>query len=191
MSRRVLFAVLVLLGTSGRATAHHRRRAPSNLVLKDRGAPSSNLGAKVDSQTVIALAPLAKASTFVDRPTARVENDLMLFQPTLVGVAPSARARTPELFASGPVKKETRFYTPAKVTDDLEVRREHDRVLLFRGPQPQGASVGLGLAMFGAMTLLSAHAPRSLRIVFDGPVHLGPAVFDGGGMGAGIAGRGF
>ena len=45
------------------------------------------------------------------------------------------------------------------------------------------------LAMFGVATVLSAHAPRPFRILFDGPVHLGPAIFDGGGMGAGIAGK--
>jgi hypothetical protein len=39
------------------------------------------------------------------------------------------------------------------------------------------------------MTVLSAHAPRPFRVIFDGPVHVGPAIFDGGGMGAGIAGR--
>jgi hypothetical protein len=45
--------------------------------------------------------------------------------------------------------------------------------------------------MFTAATILSAHAPRPLRVLFDGPVHFGPAIFDGGGMGAGIAGRGW
>ena len=68
---------------------------------------------------------------------------------------------------------------------------ERDRLVLFRGPQHQGATFALGMAMFGATTILSAHVPRPLRVIFDGPVHLGPAIFDGGGMGAGIAGRAF
>src|SRR5437868_481389 len=68
--------------------------------------------------------------------------------------------------------------------------RDRDRLLLFRGTQPQGSSIAIGVGMFAAATLGSAHAPRFLRVVFDGPVHLGPAIFDGGGMGAGVAGRG-
>jgi hypothetical protein len=118
-----------------------------------------------------------------------VENDLMLFKPTLVGIAPMGRGRNAELFGTVPAKKAFRFLAPAEAGDALEVRRDRDRLVLFRGPQSQGASVAIGLAMFIATTISSAHAPRPLRVVFDGPVHLGPAIFDGGGMGAGIAGR--
>jgi len=89
------------------------------------------------------------------------------------------------------VKKEITFLAPAEGGDALEVRRDRDRLVLFRGPEAQGAAVAVGLAMFTAATILSAHAPRPLRGVFDGPVHVGPAIFDGGGMGAGIAGRGW
>jgi len=89
------------------------------------------------------------------------------------------------------VKKEITFLAPAEGGDALEVRRDRDRLVLFRGPEVQGAAVAVGLAMFTAATILSAHAPRPLRGVFDGPVHVGPAIFDGGGMGAGIAGRGW
>ena len=98
--------------------------------------------------------------TFVELHSARVEKDLLQF------------------------KLQLRF------VDALEVRRERDRLMLFRAPQSQGEAVGIGLAMFAATTILSAHAPRPLRVVFDGPVHLGPAIFDGGGMGAGIGARG-
>jgi hypothetical protein len=36
--------------------------------------------------------------------------------------------------------------------------------------------------------VLAAHAPAPLRPLFDSRVHLGPAVFEGGGMGAGVGG---
>src|SRR5881394_3191215 len=44
----------------------------------------------------------------------------------------------------------------------------------------------VGAMMLSASVVLAAHAPARLRPVVDGVVHLGPAVFDGGGMGAGI-----
>lgn len=191
MANRVLFTIIVLLGASAAASAHANSRAPSALVLQDRGESSSNHGAKIDSATGAGLAvpPRTKTlPTFVQFHSARVENNLMLFQPTQVGITPG-RTRNAGLLARPPVKNEVRFFAPTEAADDLEVRRAHDRLLLFRGPQPQSAALALGLAMFGATTILSAHAPRPFRIVFDGPVHLGPAIFDGGGMGAGIGGR--
>jgi hypothetical protein len=175
------------------------RISPILLILLGASSPAraqlaNNHGAQFDParEAKPDVAPLVTVSTtFVQFHSARVENDLMLFKPTLVGLPAPAHARTAELFArSSPKKKEIRFFVPADSADGLEVRRDRDHLLLFRGPQPQGGAIGVGLAMFGAATLLSAHAPRALRVIFDGPVHLGPAIFDGGGMGAGIAGRG-
>ncbi len=175
MSKRVLFTMIVLFGAATSAEARKHRRAATPLVLEDRGASTGNRGAKLDARRGAALVvpALTVVPSFVEFHSARVENDLLLFQPTLIGITL------------------LRSLTPARAADDLEVRRDRDRLLLFRETQPQGASVGLGLAMFGATTILSAHAPRPLRMFFDRPVlHLGPAVFDGGGMGAGVAGRG-
>ena len=136
------------------------------------------------------LVPLVTAPTFVEVHSARVANDLLLFSPARI-VTLAVHTRDAELFAAPPKERPPmRLFTPVNVVDPLEVRRERDKMLLFRGSQPaQGGSVALGVAMFGAATILSAHAPRALRVVFDGPVHLGPAIFDGGGMGAGVAGR--
>ena len=190
MPNRILFTALVLLGATTTAAAHNHRRA--SIALEQRGAPSISDGATIDSTTgtVLVVAPPVKvASTFVEFHSARVENDLMLFKPTLVGIAPIGRGRNADLFAAAPAKQGFRLLAPAEAGDALEVRRDRDRLVLFRGPQSQGASVAIGLVMFLATTLSSAHAPRPLRVAFDGPVHLGPAIFDGGGMGAGIAGR--
>ena len=193
MPNRVLFTALVLLGATSTASAHKHRRVAAPLVLhQNRKPPSSNGGATIDAGTgtVFAVAPPVQvAATFVEFHSARVENDLMLFKPTLVGIAPLGHSRNEELFAAAPAKKAFRLFAPAEAGDALEVRRDRDRLVLFRGPQSQGASVAVGLAMFIATTISSAHAPRPLRVVFDGPVHIGPAIFDGGGMGAGIAGR--
>jgi len=149
-------------------------------------------GAIIDSATrtvVVVAAPAWNAPSFVEFHSARVERDLMLFKPTLIGIRPAGPARNAALFDRSPAKKQLRFFVPAEGGDSLEVRRDRDRLVLFRGPQSQGGAVAIGLGMFAATTILSAHAPRPLRVLFDARVHLGPAIFDGGGMGAGLAGR--
>jgi len=186
-------SMMLLFAVSTAATAEEPHRARAALVFHER-APTDNDGATINSatRTVLAVAPPAVApASFVDAHSARVEHDLLLFKPTLVGISPAGPARTPDLLARAPAKKEIRFLVPAEGGDALEVRRDRDRLVLFRGPQSQGGAVAIGLAMFAATTILSAHARRPLRAVFDGPVHFGPAIFDGGGMGAGIAGRGW
>lgn len=190
MRGRILIAAMVLFGVTTGANARKPRRVRASLVMKERGTASTNHGANLDPRTgteLVVPPPVPVSTSFVESHSARVENDIMLFPPTLIGITP--RGRDAELFARSPEKKGFHFFTPAKAGDDLELRRDRDRLLLFREPQPQGAAVGLGMAMFGTMTMLSAHAPRALRALFDGPVHPGPAVFDGGGMGAGVAGR--
>ena len=189
MSHRMLFTMILVGCTSSVASAHtHRRATP---VMQDRLSAVPNDAASANAALLTAPpAPLVTAPTFVEFHSGRVEKDLLLFSPAHV-VTVAVHTRDAELFAKPPEKKAPmRLFAPLTVVDPLEVRRDRDKMLLFRGPQPsQGGAVGLGLAMFGATTILSAHAPRPLRVVFDGPVHLGPAIFDGGGMGAGIAGR--
>jgi hypothetical protein len=191
----LLCSVVVLLGGSTLAGAHKRPLALTSLVLRAGAASSpstsSDHGATVDTSTGAGVAVTrlpADSKSFVEFHSARVENDLMRFQPTLVGLTPPGVSRNAGLLSRSPEKK-IRFFVPIKSNDDLEMRRDRDRLLLFREPQPMGSGMGLGIAMFGAMTILSAHAPRPFRVLFDGPVHFGPAIFDGGGMGAGFAGR--
>jgi hypothetical protein len=76
-----------------------------------------------------------------------------------------------------------------RAQDRLQSLRERDALLLPAGRVPSVGSGGLGAAMLGATIVLAAHAPAPLRPLFDARVHLGPALFDGGGMGAGIGGR--
>jgi hypothetical protein len=159
--------------------------APSQSQLPEASERSD--GAKLDAASLAAPALLDLPKTFVEAHSARVEKDLLLFKPTLVGVAPSGAPR----LATVAAKNTQRFFAPAETAEGLDIRRERDRLALLRGPQDPSSALALGAAMFAATTFLSAHAPRPLRIVFDGPIHLGPAIFDGGGMGAGIGGRGW
>jgi hypothetical protein len=190
MSPRLVFVLVLLCSTSSMAGAHKHRSTVPVLHNRLRSAGPSDEGAANAALMTPPAAPLATAPTFVELHSARVENDLLLFSPARVATL-AVHTREAELFAKPPdAKPPLRLFTPVNVVDPLEVRRDRDKMLEFRGPQPaQGGSVALGAAMFGAATVLSAHAPRPVRVVFDGPVHLGPAIFDGGGMGAGLAGR--
>jgi hypothetical protein len=70
----------------------------------------------------------------------------------------------------------------------LELLRDRDRLQLF-GVSENRSNAAYGVMMFAAATILAAHASAFARVLFDGPVHLGPAAFDNGGLGAGIGGR--
>jgi hypothetical protein len=88
------------------------------------------------------------------------------------------------LFASVP--------DPEKQVNAVDSERDRDRLRMFHEPEPlqmQNLQTGYGMALFSAMTVMAAHAPDGVRAIVDGPVHLGPAVFEGGGMGAAIGGR--
>jgi hypothetical protein len=77
---------------------------------------------------------------------------------------------------------------PPDRNDGFALARERDELLLPAGRGPEGRAGGYGAAMLGAAVVMAAHAPAPLRPLFDAQVHLGPAVFEGGGMGAGLGG---
>ena len=70
----------------------------------------------------------------------------------------------------------------------LDRMRERDQLQLY-GPTPgSAASTTTGIGIFSAVVVGAAHTPAALRFAFDRSLHLGPAIFDGGGMGAGFGG---
>jgi len=71
----------------------------------------------------------------------------------------------------------------------LDYMRERDTLLLYGSTPGTNTSTGLGIGLFSAVVVSAAHTPPFLRFAFDRSLHLGPAVFDGGGMGAGFGGR--
>src|SRR4051794_18718034 len=79
-------------------------------------------------------------------------------------------------------------HTVEREQNALHEARERDALML--GGRTQSMQSGaLGSMVMGAAVVLSAHAPARLRPIVDGVVHVGPALFEGGGMGAGVAGR--
>ncbi|MCU1276846.1 MAG: hypothetical protein JWM53_392 [bacterium] len=70
----------------------------------------------------------------------------------------------------------------------LQSARERDGLLL-PGGAPSVQSGLMGAMMMGAAVVVAAHMPDRVRVVVDGVVHFGPAMFEGGGMGAGVGGR--
>jgi hypothetical protein len=78
--------------------------------------------------------------------------------------------------------------TSEEEQDRLTSLRARDALRLPGGAESLQAA-GYGAALFGAAMVLAAHAPAALRPLVDGPVHVGPALFDSGGLGAGVGGR--
>ena len=124
--------------------------------------------------------PLAPFATYV----SRVHRDLLLFQAISIGLNPLLRSGRSHIGAP-------KFgATSTTQTDDLlELYRQRDRLIFFRDLPLSGAHLISGVGVFMAAVLLSAHAPRPLRILFDRPFHLGPAIFDRSGIGIGFGGR--
>jgi hypothetical protein len=83
------------------------------------------------------------------------------------------------------------FGTARTVEEDqnrLQQFRDRD-ALLLPGGAPSLQSGMMGSMVMGAAVVFVAHAPKKVRAVVDGPVHVGPALFEGGGMGTGVGGR--
>ena len=70
----------------------------------------------------------------------------------------------------------------------IDQMRQRDTFLLYGRPAGGPAATVGGIGVFSAVVVSVAHAPTPLRPLFDRRLHVGPAVFDGGGMGAGIGG---
>jgi hypothetical protein len=71
----------------------------------------------------------------------------------------------------------------------LERMRERDALSLY-GPTPGTTmSTALGIGLFSGVVVSAAHTPPFLRFAYDRSFHVGPAIFDGGGMGAGFGGH--
>jgi len=82
----------------------------------------------------------------------------------------------------------TTVRTAEEDENPLAQYRERD-ALLLPGGAPSLRSSAMGAMVMGAAVVLAAHAPRRVRAVVDGPVHVGPALFEGGGLGAGVGAR--
>jgi hypothetical protein len=105
----------------------------------------------------------AHAESYVEEHTRYVKNSFVLFAPA----AP-----------------------PERQANAVELERDKDRLRLLQPLDPRATlqQTGYGFAMFGAATFVAAHAPDRLRKILSGPLRLGPALFEAGGMGAGIIG---
>lgn len=94
--------------------------------------------------------------------------------------------KSAQVFASFLTFKAAR--TVEEDQNHVQEMRESD-ALLLPGGRASMESGAMGSAVMGAAIVLAAHAPDRLRPLVDGRVHVGPALFDGGGMGAGLGGR--
>lgn len=70
----------------------------------------------------------------------------------------------------------------------LERMRERDELQLPGKTPGTSTSTTFGVGLFSGLVVSSAHTPRALQFAFDRSMHLGPAILEGGGMGAGFGG---
>jgi hypothetical protein len=125
-----------------------------------------------------------RVPSFFEEHAVLVRHDLLLFQTIPVGLNPLPRD------GRSAIEAPPNFFWSVAQTDDLlALQRQRDRLRFLQDVEPNGTQLAAGLGAFVAMTLLSAHAPRPLRFLFDRSVHLGPAIFDQRGMGVGIGGQ--
>ncbi len=129
-----------------------------------------------------------RAPSYFEQHAARVRYDLLLFHFDATDSAPpfvSASVADTDHAAGAAL------LVPAiPVEDPLRRARERDRLRLFRDPavaRPEHVAGWVGA--FASASLLAAHAPAPLRVLFDQRIHFGPAVFDGGGVGVGVGGH--
>lgn len=180
----LLLATLGLPPGVAGAKRHHRRSVALATARPVRAPTADRLLAPATTAP-----PRANLSpSFVEFHTARVKNDLMMFHPDFPNLEPAIRRETDR--AADTSAAPLSFVTPPRADDLLELTRRRDRLLLFRGEQRTSQGTALGLGVFSAMTVMAAHLPPPLRVLFDRRIHLGPAIFDDGGMGAGVAGAG-
>ena len=108
----------------------------------------------------------------------------MMFSPDLSTTEPVLGYR----LQSPPSRWSLIFAKPPEVEDQVRLAREQDRLLLFRERVVSADGIAVGTSLFVGSMISAAHAPRRMRFLFDRSVHLGPALFPGGGMGAGVGG---
>jgi hypothetical protein len=70
-----------------------------------------------------------------------------------------------------------------RAPETFDARRERDRLSYFA---PPGQTL-YGVGMFSAAVFAAARSP--VRLLFDGNLHLGPALLEGYGLGIGFGGR--
>ena len=178
---------------------------PAPAPARDRADDAALAGSPVAAVTGLAFARSQDVLALL-RPPVFVAAALV----ALVAVAPTAFARAdeppqaPEWLVAPrlppPALRPPTYFEQhsARVAHDLlmfqhgytlETMRERDSLYLY-GPTPGTTqSTALGVGLFSAIVVSSAHTPGFLRFAFDRSLHFGPAIFDGGGMGAGFGGH--
>ncbi len=134
------------------------------------------------------IVPLKPTPTFISVHTKRVKKSLLMFRPVLTGDDLPIEQRRQDIKSVPDAPTAIFGGIAAPTIDPLDHLRLRDRLLLFRPPQDEGRNVAFGIAMFGASTIMAAHLPEPLRLIFQSRVHFGPAILGDGGMGAGVGG---
>ena len=166
------------------ASAHRAKRLRVRRAIHE-AANTPNISAAVPIVPPLPRAQLTLTPSYFDEHAERVRHDMVAFDYDAPGQNPLVH---PSLIAEAP-RQQIQFVARRDMEDPLAVEREREHLLVLRDrPAGQGEAVAVGLAMFMTATVAAAHAPGPLRSLFDSASHVGPALFQGGGMGAGAGG---
>lgn len=101
---------------------------------------------------------------------------------------PAPVHRSPSYFEehAARVQHDLLFFQHGYTLDEM---RDRDRLQLYGQTPGTESAASTGAAIFAGAIMTSAHAPAPVRRLFDGQWHPGPAIFYGGGLGAGAGGH--
>ena len=178
---------LLAAGRTHGARATRARSSPAPFVLTSRTpAPRLVLEEAVKPPPNRPQLDLDLLPSYYEVHSRRVQHDFLSFDFEVAGGNPAVHPAPPP--ASADARDGFSFAPPDTSEDPLAQRRELDRLLLFRDAAELAdpSAVALGIGLFATAVFAAAHAPAPLRFPFDRRLHLGPAIFQGGGMGAGL-----
>jgi hypothetical protein len=127
--------------------------------------------------------PEYRPYSFLETRALRISLGMVLFDPDLTTVTP--------ILGAGPLpppRGRMNLVPPALTEDVIQQERERDQIYLASRPTST-AALGLSVLVFTGISILASQPPLPLRRLFNGPVQIGPATFEYGGLGIGLRAR--
>ena len=127
--------------------------------------------------------PEYRPFSFLETRALQISLGMVLFDPDLTTVNPMLGAD------ALPAPRDRMNLVPPAVTYDV-IQQERERDQLYLASRPTStAALGVAIGVFTGMSILASQPPLPIRPLFKGPVQIGPATFEYGGLGVGLRSR--
>lgn len=177
----LLVVVALLLAASPVAAtpaAEHRAPRPSPPPPPRLLLPAHHLLPPHDPRLVIV--PEERPYTFLESRARAIARAMVLFDADLSSVAPVMRCQPL------PPEPDRMNLVPQPATEDVVQLQRHLTQMLLAARPTSGALLAMAISVFSGLSFLTSEPPPLLRSIFHGPVHLGPATYEYGGLGLGV-----